>query len=161
MGAGALFAQGLPSSLPAALLPCLPHKVLDMVSVGDSRLWQWEHPHDPVLANQSFPFSGHHGWCRDGRVTQSRPIRILPGFCRVSWEGWSEQGGGHQQWERQTCTWGGQQSNRGESKRGRQMERQRRRHRDSRDAPGGKAEPQRASRRGATLRPAVHLRTHP
>lgn len=106
MGARALFAQGLPSSLPAALLPWLPHKVLGMVSVGDSRLWQWEHPHDPVLANQSFHFPGHHGWCRDGRVTQSRPIRILPGFCRVSWEGWSEQGGGHQQWERQTCTWG-------------------------------------------------------
>ena len=63
----------------------------------------------------------------------------------------------------------GQQSNRGETKRGRQRWRDGGRdggagteseHRD-RDGPGGKAEPERGSRRGATLRPALHLRTHP
>lgn len=84
MGARALFAQGLPSSLPAALLPWLPHKVLDMVSVGDSRLWQWEHPQDPVPASQSFPFSRPPwlvlGWSCDPRQTHQNPAWVLPGL---------------------------------------------------------------------------------
>lgn len=152
MGAGALFAQGLPSSLPAALLPCLPHKVLDMVSVGDSRLWQWEHPHDPVLANQSFPFSGHHGWCWDGRVTQSRPIRILPGFCRVSWEGWSEQGGVISSGRDRPAPGGAAE----------QQRRAQERETDGETEAQAQRQQRRTGRKGgATLRPAVHLRTHP
>lgn len=94
MGARALFAQGLPSSLPSALLPRPPQKVLDTVrggtavsGRGNTHMTQsW-----PIRASR---FPGYHGWCRDdGRVTQVRPIRILPGFCQISWERWSEQGG--------------------------------------------------------------------
>lgn len=93
MGPRALFAQGLPSSLPSALLPRPPQKVLDTVRGGTAVSGRGN-----THVTQSWPirasrFPGHRGWLTDGRVTQVRPIRILPGFCQISWERWSEQGG--------------------------------------------------------------------
>lgn len=93
MGPRALFPQGLPSSLPSALLPRPPQKVLDAVCGGTAVSGRGN-----THMTQSWPirashFPGHRGWFRDGRVTQVRPIRILPGFCQISWERWSDQGG--------------------------------------------------------------------
>ena len=93
MGPQALFPQGLPSSLPSALLPRPPQKVLDAVCGGTAVSGRGN-----THMTQSWPirashFPGHRGWFRDGRVTQVRPIRILPGFCQISWERWSDQGG--------------------------------------------------------------------
>lgn len=109
MGARVLFTRGSPASSLQLYFPGLP-----------TRSWTWSVWGTAVSGSgnthitqswriRASHLPGHHGWFRDGRVTQVRHIRILPGFCQVSWEGWFEQGvgGGSQQWERQTCTWEG------------------------------------------------------
>lgn len=152
MGARALFAQGLPSSLPSALLPQPPQKVLDTVrggtavsGRGNTHMTQsW-----PIRASR---FPGHRGWLRDGHVTQVRPIRILPGFCQISWERWSEQGGVISGGRDRPAP-DGRQGNRGETKGGRQRwrdgERQRRRETETDRARKAETERGRRCRRSA------------
>lgn len=161
MGARALFAQGLPSSLPSALLPRPPQKVLDTVrggtavsGRGNTHMTQsW-----PIRASR---FPGYRGWCRDdGRVTQVRPIRILPGFCQISWERWSEQGGvisGGRDRPAPDERQGNRGETKGERQRWRDGERQRRtgperqRQREEGDADAARY----------PLHPAVHPATRP
>lgn len=182
MGARVLFTRGSPASSLQLYFPGLP-----------TRSWTWSVWGTAVSGSgnthitqswriRASHLPGHHGWFRDGRVTQVRHIRILPGFCQVSWEGWFEQGvgGGFSAVGETDLHLGGQQSSRGETERGRQRRRDRQtprqrerdrdgeteaeRHTEAETDQGGEAEPERGSRRdrdGATLRPAAQLRTHP
>lgn len=94
MGARVLFTRGSPASSLQLYFPGLP-----------TRSWTWSVWGTAVSGSgnthitqswriRASHLPGHHGWFRDGRVTQVRHIRILPGFCQVSWEGWFEQGVG-------------------------------------------------------------------